>query len=390
MQETCDLCGSSELLPVYYPPTGTRGLTVYLCKSCGLVQSLPRIDSVPGRKVAVSSGAGWGNIRYGKGFRTDAALKILSSVLEFDTLESCLDIGSNRGSFVLKLADLAHQAIITSVEPDSEILQAYDKHSRIKIITNRIENVELPKDYFDLVYSSHTFEHLRSPAQTLRMIRHLIKPDGVLFLEVPNIEFISRDDVVEEWFIDKHLYHFSVGTFVDLVTISGFDLLPKTLTVNDSNITLVAKPSSVESAKSIRHGSESDRVEYVKGMIEKYKLTLVNNNKKLRTAARKIEELAKNKRVVIWGAGRILDGLIEEGNFKISCLVGLVDKHLAKYVSEKNGQSLLFPDQLSKINPDLVIIASREYFDEIRREINEMKVSCQIKSLFSFADLDLY
>ncbi len=71
----CDFCRRDNLTAVYKPDGTTRGLTVYLCHHCGLVQSAPRIARTAQRHdAAVSGGADWGNVRYGKGFRTQIAL----------------------------------------------------------------------------------------------------------------------------------------------------------------------------------------------------------------------------------------------------------------------------------------------------------------------------
>ena len=40
----CDLCGADSLDQIYQPERSGRGLKIYLCRHCGLVQSLPRID----------------------------------------------------------------------------------------------------------------------------------------------------------------------------------------------------------------------------------------------------------------------------------------------------------------------------------------------------------
>ena len=70
---------SNSLTFAYQPEGSTRGLKVYLCRHCGLVQSTPRIDRTQKRHAAaVSGGADWGNVRYGKGFRTQAAMETLA------------------------------------------------------------------------------------------------------------------------------------------------------------------------------------------------------------------------------------------------------------------------------------------------------------------------
>jgi len=74
MPDICELCRSDALREVYTPERSLRDITVHVCAHCGLVQSLPRADRAPRRAPAVSSGADWGNVRYGKGFRTKIAL----------------------------------------------------------------------------------------------------------------------------------------------------------------------------------------------------------------------------------------------------------------------------------------------------------------------------
>src|SRR5579871_2345539 len=118
-QLDCDFCGRHALTFAYQPEGSSRGLKVYLCRHCGLVQSLPRIDRTQKRHVAaVSSGADWGNVRYGKGFRTQAAMEALARHVNFDDEITLLDVGSNRGRFATAFLEAASRASMTAVEPD--------------------------------------------------------------------------------------------------------------------------------------------------------------------------------------------------------------------------------------------------------------------------------
>ena len=76
----CDSC-NSNLEFIYTPIKSIRGLKVYSCMNCNLMQSLPRIDHYSrDRKRRASSEADWGNIRYGKIFRTDFAIRKIKSI----------------------------------------------------------------------------------------------------------------------------------------------------------------------------------------------------------------------------------------------------------------------------------------------------------------------
>src|SRR6185312_10510196 len=100
MSDICELCGGGRLKSVYEPEGSKRGITVHLCEDCGLVQSLPRIDREARAPAAVSSGADWGNVRYGKRFRTRHAMDALTRHADLTGDIALLDVGSNRGSFV--------------------------------------------------------------------------------------------------------------------------------------------------------------------------------------------------------------------------------------------------------------------------------------------------
>ena len=44
-------------------------------------------------------------------------------------------------------------------------------------------------------------------------------------IDAPNIAFLGSDDVVEEWFIDKHLFHFSPRTLARMLEATGFEIV---------------------------------------------------------------------------------------------------------------------------------------------------------------------
>src|SRR5262245_9983560 len=187
MTELCDLCRSPALEPVYQPPDSGRGLSVYLCDHCGLVQSLPRIDRAPRRTAAVSSGADWGNVRYGKGFRTEACLAILRARADLKKTLRVLDVGSNRGSFAKAFLAEAPRGHLTCVEPDERVAGSCAHIERTESVRARIEDTSLPDVSFDIIHSCHTIEHLSSPNAVLADHWRTLKSGGLLVVDAPNL-----------------------------------------------------------------------------------------------------------------------------------------------------------------------------------------------------------
>ena len=353
-----------------------RGLSVYLCQKCSLVQSLPRIDQSERREVAVSAGAGWGNIRYGKGFRTKHAMKVLQDSGSLNRVRKCLDVGANRGSFVQALREQIPAVEILAVEPDGSVVDGYRNLSGINLVVSRIESLMLPDQQYDLIYCSHTLEHLRSPHATLSQLRSSLKPDGVLFIEVPNLDFIQNADVVEEFFIDKHLYHFTVASLTAIVRRAGLIPVPEGVYIDSDNITMLLRVSDPN--ESI---PEPREVVKAKELVSSYRANLADNYQRLRAAASNLNQLAKDNRLVVWGAGRIFDSLVRQGGLRPEQLAGLVDKVLCNLVENLHGLPVESPNSIVDMKPDVVVVASRAYFDEIVTELKVLVPDCDVSGL---------
>lgn len=365
----CDLCNSPKLSEIYAPLGTRRGLKIYICESCELVQSFPKIDHVPIKNVRVSGGADWGNIRYGKAFRTAHDIELFKKygLNDYDT---CLDIGSSRGSFVEALLENKPNAVIWGVEPDDRIIKYFDDNSNIKIINDRIENIDLPDDYFDFIYLSHTLEHIKSPNLLFKKIYRSLKIDGEVYIDVPNIEFLSTCNIIEEWFIDKHLYHFSKKTLIQYSELHGFDI--KYISDNNDieNLSVILKKKGnlselVQNKTSKSFGNNSS----IKNLIKNYSNALKNNHKDLKSLGSYLNKLSRKNKVVIWGLGRIFDCLIDIGGLDPNKLHGVIDKFLSSFVKDRYGQEIKSPDDLSALDPDIIFIASRAYHKDIKKEI---------------------
>src|ERR1700744_2742143 len=277
----CDFCGKDSLTFAYQPEGSTRGLKVYLCNHCGLVQSAPRIDRTEKRHdAAVSGGADWGNVRYGKGFRTQAAMDALARHTKFQDAVALLDVGSNRGRFVAAFLEAAPNADVTAVEPDERYSDSCAGLPRTRLMQSRIENAALADASFDIVHSCHTIEHLAHPFTSLKDHARVLRPDGLLVLDAPNIALIGGDDILEEWFIDKHLYHFSKNTLARMIEAAGFSTVANPDPADLTNLLFVARKTRAPASQ-----ISPDLVEAAcaQAMIQRYRGTRAANRAAVKT-----------------------------------------------------------------------------------------------------------
>jgi len=374
MRESCNLCDRDALEPAYQPENSARGITVYICKHCGLVQSLPRADRAPRRAAAVSSGADWGNVRYGKGFRTKEAMAAVARHTNLARDMAVLDVGSNRGSFARTLLDAAPNAFLTAVEPDERVAESCAGLRRTELVPARIEDTALESGRFDIVHSCHTIEHLAHPKEVLEDHWRVLKPHGLLVIDAPSTEILAADDIVEEWFIDKHLYHFSARTLMRMIEAAGFTIVEGPDARDNANLLIVARRIDTR----IEHlEADPAEVEEAERRITAYQTTRARNLMALTAVAAEIGTLLP-KRVAMWGAGRLFDSLVVHGGFEASRLAVLVDAHLKAHMGERHGCALSAPDDLPAAEPGVVVVMSRGFAGEIAEHAKKLAPRAEV------------
>lgn len=374
MSNHCELCRREALEPVYEAENSARGLKIHLCRHCGLLQSLPRIDRAPRSSFSVSGGADWGNVRYGKGFRTAEVLAALARHADLSAGLSLLDVGSNRGSFARAFLKEAPAASIVAVESDERVAHSCRGLDRAELVVSRIEDAALESGRFDIVHSCHTIEHLAEPARVLADHWRVLKPGGFLLLDAPSTAILEADDIVEEWFIDKHLYHFSARTLMRMVAAAGFDIVEPPAPSDRENLLLVAKKSNRGAC-----GPEADcrEVAEAEQLIAAYGAARARNLTALTAVAAELAALAP-RRVAMWGAGRLFDTLVVHGGFMPDMLAGLIDAHLKAHVPARHGCELKAPEMLAEIDPGVVIVMSRGFAGEIAAHARQLAPHAEI------------
>lgn len=363
----CDLCKGHNFEISYRVPGSKRGAEVAICKTCGLVQSFFTENAPSKRAVSVSAGADWGNIRYGKSFRTKKHVELLDKYASWKQISRVLDVGSNRGSFVHSLAGKGDFSI-TAVEPDAVISPDFSDCRGVTLLQGRIETVSLPSKSYDLIYMSHTFEHLDSPFDVLHLLSVHSHSSTYLLLEVPNLAFITRDDVIEEFFIDKHTFHFNRYILRKYLALFGWNIVYENDATDTTYITVLASFSGTPNPV---HSWDAAAAQEAIAAIHYYIQTKAKNASLLQKAARHIESMYP-ARIVIWGAGRLFDSLVRVGQLDLQKVHAVVDSYLPQYIQEVNCQKILKPNDVHYDGVDTLIIMSREYASEIVEQAHRL------------------
>ena len=361
----CDFCKCNSLTKIYDVPTSRIGACVHSCDNCGLIQSSFRNKENKHTNKSISSGADWGNIRHGKKIRLEPSISFIETKCELSKVKRVLDIGSNRGHFVNHLLKINSNCNIVAIEPDNKILDDYDKDHRLNVLNTRFENyTELDK--FDFIYCCHTLEHADSAHEMLIHAISLLEEDGYLYIDVPSLSVLYDKTNVQEFFIDKHTFHFSISILHTHLIDLGLTIVD----CNDDmhNIVFLCQKKN----KSIANLC----------MIEKYKTTLENNYKNLNYVSNLIEDICANKRVAIIGASKIYDSLVKYGNFNPTNVKYLIDDYLSGYISEVHGKTIFKQEDVPFNEIDVVILLTKSATNDLVTSLKNKGIS----KIYTFND----
>lgn len=176
----CLLCGSVHHRPIFRESGGD----IVRCAECGHIFSSfpadPHYDGFWGDDVQESDPFYWNGAR--ARMHRDFFNRFLSG-----RSGRLLDMGCGLGFFV-RSADS-----YDGWEPyGCEISPAAVRYAREtlglgRILCSRLEEINLPSEFFDIITMWDVLDHLRHPDAVLHRCHALLKQDGTLFIRTPNV-----------------------------------------------------------------------------------------------------------------------------------------------------------------------------------------------------------
>jgi 2-polyprenyl-3-methyl-5-hydroxy-6-metoxy-1,4-benzoquinol methylase len=135
-------------------------------------------------------------------------------------IAAALDYGTAEGSLGHELRAIADKVWVTEMDPQFVALLKNDP------LLTLIEHKDLASGAFDvsfdLVCISHVLEHLTDPYQAMDMFAAVLKPGGLLLVDIPNeVRLLERGIQAK-----GHLSYFTKDSFAQFVDVHGaFDLV---------------------------------------------------------------------------------------------------------------------------------------------------------------------
>jgi SAM-dependent methyltransferase len=256
----CPLCQQKDAPMVFFNHDRAYGLPgrfgLYRCFSCEAIFIQPWLDDSQlakyypndysryrySRSLDKKNYRGWQRFvlvnHYGypaaSGYSPSTGKKALAFLLSFVTAKKVipyrgegkiLDVGCGGGSYLYRLKQWGWETY--GVEP-SEAGAKQARSLGLAVTHGMLLDANFPSGFFDVVYLSHVLEHLRDPYSTFREIKRILKPDGLVYLTVPNTRSLSFLVFRKNWYAldtPRHVVSYSPKTLQFLCAKTGFKIV---------------------------------------------------------------------------------------------------------------------------------------------------------------------
>lgn len=171
-----------------------------------------------------------------------SAIKILKSY----SFENCLDFGCASGYMISQIAAKYPHVKYWGVDVyDKAIIFAKEKYPHINFKIASEDKLKFKDSDFDLIISYETIEHVTKPLATLKELRRILKPNGVLILAMDSGNWLFRliwffwENTKGRIWQGAHLHPFHHQQLEKLVNQAGFKIKAKVFTHLGMEVTFI-------------------------------------------------------------------------------------------------------------------------------------------------------
>jgi SAM-dependent methyltransferase len=244
LSHSCNLCDAKKFAVLATTDRDGNYLRTVICQECGLVWSDP-FPINPAEYYQKDYRILYKGVYQPKIKHIYRAAKVaLNRYQRLKTYlagkNQVLDIGSGGGEFAYLLSKLGFT--VQGIEPN----EGYGNYSKteygLDVKIGFAQNTEFAAQSFDFVMMNHVLEHVDNPSLVLNKIQGWLKNEGLLAIEVPNVEAVCQSP--KSTFHTAHLFNFNPATLSLLVEKSGFSVITSFLSKDGGNISLIARKDS--------------------------------------------------------------------------------------------------------------------------------------------------
>jgi 2-polyprenyl-3-methyl-5-hydroxy-6-metoxy-1,4-benzoquinol methylase len=136
-----------------------------------------------------------------------------------------LDLGCSSGGFLKSVASPRWQ--LYGIEMSETVARRAEAVTGAQVFVGDILDAPYAPSSFDVITCFHVFEHLYEPREVLKKVEAWLKPGGLFYLMVPNIDSAGAKVFNTYWYaleLPRHLSHFSPASLSAIARSVGLEV----------------------------------------------------------------------------------------------------------------------------------------------------------------------
>jgi len=149
-----------------------------------------------------------------------------ATIAKYKQAGRILDLGCSSGSFLSALPRDRWE--LFGIEMSQEVAERAREKCGATVFVGDVLDASFPPNYFDAITCIHVFEHVYKPKEVLYRVAEWLKPGGIFYTLMPNIDSAAFHFFKSYWYaleLPRHLYHFSPRSLSHLSDTVGLKTL---------------------------------------------------------------------------------------------------------------------------------------------------------------------
>ena len=223
-----------------------------------------------------------------------------------------------------------------------------------KIVSSDFIKAKIPNNYFDVVLMFQTLEHIENISDFIKKISSILKKNGLVFVEVPNLNCCTKNNPNYAFFF-QHQTIFERKSLMNFFFRNGFSL--------DTEIIKRKQNDLFHSYKNIKSSQleniYSDKIKQVFNLL----------NKRV-CKAKSIINKNKGKKIAIYGVGGVCITLLYHLGSEIKFIKYYYDNDHRKHKRYIPSTNIVVKskDDIKLDNPKLILFTNANVMKEFKKE----------------------
>jgi SAM-dependent methyltransferase len=221
----CAGCGSHGATRLLESPDRYHGRTIEYrllrCPSCSLVW----LDNAPPpSEIGKHYGPDYDRSVAAAGDEPGRWSERWKTIRSLRSGGSLLDLGCSAGGFLSGMRGPDWK--LHGIEMSEEVAAKARARTGADIFVGDILDAPFPPESFDLITCFHVFEHIYYPREVLEKVSRWLKPGGLFYVMVPNIDSAGARIFKSHWYaleLPRHLFHYSPKSLRTLAAAAGLE-----------------------------------------------------------------------------------------------------------------------------------------------------------------------